>query len=92
MNIGQLYDETRPGGGRGTAGETPRDHSKNFHSARIIRGMVVALNADTGKEIWKTYAIEEEPKLTAAATVIPGVVFAAGLDGMLRALSTTFRA
>jgi outer membrane protein assembly factor BamB len=54
--------------------------------------MVVALNADTGKEIWKTYAIEEEPKLTAAATVIPGVVFAAGLDGMLRALSTTFRA
>ena len=27
------------------------------------RGMVVALNADTGKQIWKTYAIQEEPKL-----------------------------
>jgi len=27
------------------------------------RGMVVALNADTGKQLWKTYAIQEEPKL-----------------------------
>jgi polyvinyl alcohol dehydrogenase (cytochrome) len=28
-----------------------------------FRGMVVALNADTGKQIWKTYAIQEEPKI-----------------------------
>jgi polyvinyl alcohol dehydrogenase (cytochrome) len=27
------------------------------------RGMVVALNADTGKQIWKAYAIQEAPKL-----------------------------
>jgi len=28
------------------------------------RGSVVALSADTGKQIWKTYAISEEPKPT----------------------------
>lgn len=27
-----------------------------------FRGMVVALNAETGKQIWKTYTIQEEPK------------------------------
>ena len=29
-----------------------------------FRGSVVALNAETGRQIWKTYAIEEEPKRT----------------------------
>ncbi len=33
------------------------------YSCCTFRGLVVALNADTGKQVWKTYTIQQEPAL-----------------------------
>jgi len=56
-------------------------------------GAVVAMRLADGLEKWATYIAPQESMpthrgISAAVTVIPGVVFAAGLDGMLHALST----
>jgi len=40
--------------------EEPESSSYNYHCCNF-RGMVAALNADTGKQIWKTYTIDETP-------------------------------
>jgi polyvinyl alcohol dehydrogenase (cytochrome) len=56
-------------------------------------GGLVAVRLSTGAEKWFTPVPPQESMknhsgLTAAVTLIPGVVFAAGLDGMARAFST----
>lgn len=56
-------------------------------------GAVVAVRLTDGLERWSTLITPQESMTThrgntAAVTVIPGVVFAPGLDGMLRAFST----
>jgi len=57
-------------------------------------GGVDAINIADGKEKWYT-EVTSPPEMaghsgfSAAISVIPGVVFAAGLDGMLRAFNTT---
>lgn len=57
-------------------------------------GGVAAINIADGKEKWYT-EVASPPEMgthkgfSAAVSVIPGVVFAAGLDGVLRAFSTT---
>jgi polyvinyl alcohol dehydrogenase (cytochrome) len=40
--------------------EEPESSSYNYKCC-TFRGMVAALNADTGKQIWKTYTIDETP-------------------------------
>lgn len=40
--------------------EEPESSSYNYHCCSF-RGMVAALNADTGKQVWKTYTIDEVP-------------------------------
>jgi len=60
-------------------------------------GGVVAVGLADGVEKWFTpmeppagsEVMNKHPGQTAAVTVIPGVVFSAGLDGVLRALSAT---
>ena len=57
-------------------------------------GAVVAMRLSDGLEKWATYVAPQESMrahrgISAAVTLIPGVVFAAGLDGMLRAFSTS---
>ena len=56
-------------------------------------GALVAMRLSDGLEKWANYVAPQESMrmhrgITAAVTAIPGVVFAAGLDGMLRAFST----
>jgi len=56
-------------------------------------GAVVAMRLSDGLERWATYVPPQESMrghagISAAVTVIPGVVFAAGLDGVLHAFST----
>jgi polyvinyl alcohol dehydrogenase (cytochrome) len=56
-------------------------------------GGVIALDLKTGDRRWFAQAAPAQAQgprrgLTAALTVIPGVVFAGGWDGLLRALST----
>jgi polyvinyl alcohol dehydrogenase (cytochrome) len=56
-------------------------------------GGVVAVQLSDGMEKWYTpippqESMSSHPGLTAGVTVIPGVVFTAGLDGMLRAFTT----
>jgi polyvinyl alcohol dehydrogenase (cytochrome) len=56
-------------------------------------GGLVAVQLSDGVEKWYTPippqdSMDTHPGLTAGVTVIPGAVFTAGLDGMLRALST----
>jgi polyvinyl alcohol dehydrogenase (cytochrome) len=56
-------------------------------------GGVVALRISDGLERWYTPVTPQEsmkthPGFSAAITAIPGVVFAAGLDGMLRAFNS----
>src|SRR5262249_32377182 len=55
-------------------------------------GGVAAVQLSDGVERWYTpwppqASMRTHPGVTAALSVVPGVVFAAGLDGMLRALS-----
>ena len=55
---------------------------------------VVAVRLSDGMEKWYTpvlpqEAMKDHPGLSAAVTVIPGVVFTSGLDGMLRAFATS---
>lgn len=40
--------------------EEPEANSPNYRCC-TFRGVLVALNAETGKQIWKTYTIDEEP-------------------------------
>lgn len=40
--------------------EEPESSSYNYHCCSF-RGMVAALNSETGKQIWKTYTIDEVP-------------------------------
>ena len=56
-------------------------------------GTLVAMRLSDGLEKWATYIAPQESMRThtgisSAVTAIPGVVFTAGLDGMLRAFST----
>src|SRR6202030_4381979 len=56
-------------------------------------GGLVAVQLSDGIEKWYTpippqESMSSHPGLTAGVTVIPGVVFTAGLDGMLRAFAT----
>jgi polyvinyl alcohol dehydrogenase (cytochrome) len=56
-------------------------------------GGLVAVQLSDGVEKWYTPippqdSMDTHPGLTAGVTVIPGAVFTAGLDGMLRAFST----
>src|SRR5205807_1977481 len=56
-------------------------------------GALAAVRLKDGVEQWNTY-IDPQPSMashrgiSAAVSVVPGVVFTAGLDGMLRAFST----
>ena len=56
-------------------------------------GALAAVRLKDGVEQWNTY-VEPQPSMeshrgiSAAVSVVPGVVFAAGLDGTLRAFST----
>jgi polyvinyl alcohol dehydrogenase (cytochrome) len=71
------------------------DHQNAYFT--LHSGGMVAVELSDGVERWFTPikpapgddATKRHPGNTAAATVIPGVVFAPGLDGMLRGLSTT---
>ena len=56
----------------------------------LTSGGVVALDISTGKKKWLSAFNESGPHKGSpgAVTVIPGVVFAGGLDGVLRALAT----
>jgi polyvinyl alcohol dehydrogenase (cytochrome) len=53
-------------------------------------GAVAAVRLRDGVEQWVTYIDSPEPHrgVTAAVSVVPGVLFVSGLDGMLRAYST----
>jgi polyvinyl alcohol dehydrogenase (cytochrome) len=56
-------------------------------------GALVAMRLSDGLERWATYVAPQESMgthrgITAAVTAIPGVVFTAGLDGMVRAFSS----
>ncbi len=56
-------------------------------------GGIAAIRLSDGLERWSTWVTPQESMRThsgisAAVTVIPGVLFTAGLDGMLRAFST----
>ena len=56
-------------------------------------GGIAAVRLSDGVEKWYTPwtpqpSMETHPGVTAAVSVIPGVIFVAGLDGMLRALAT----
>jgi polyvinyl alcohol dehydrogenase (cytochrome) len=56
-------------------------------------GVLAAVRLRDGVEQWNTYidpqpSMESHRGISAAVSVVPGVVFAAGLDGMLRAFST----
>jgi polyvinyl alcohol dehydrogenase (cytochrome) len=56
-------------------------------------GGVAAIRLSDGLERWSTYVAPQDSMSThrgisAAVTLIPGVLFTAGLDGMLRAFST----
>jgi polyvinyl alcohol dehydrogenase (cytochrome) len=56
-------------------------------------GALAAVRLKDGVEQWNTYvepqpSIESHRGISAAVSVVPGVVFAAGLDGTLRAFST----
>jgi len=56
-------------------------------------GAVTAIRLTDGLERWATYVPPQESMrahrgLSAAVTAVPGVLFTAGLDGMLRAFST----
>ncbi len=54
-------------------------------------GGITAVQLSTGKQLWFTPTAKEGTRISnsAATTVIPGVVFAGGSDGKLRALSTS---
>jgi polyvinyl alcohol dehydrogenase (cytochrome) len=64
-----------------------------YHSK--IGGGLSALNLETGDEVWRTPhpgcgdVPGCSPAQSAAVTVIPGLVFSGGLDGRLRAYSTS---
>lgn len=67
------------------------DHDTAYFAFRS--GGVDAINIADGKEKWYTEVtsppeMEAHKGFSAAVSVVPGVVFAAGLDGMLRAFST----
>ena len=56
----------------------------------LSNGILAALDVSTGKPKWSTPVTSQTRRgLTAALTTIPGVVFAGGQDGILRAFSTT---
>jgi polyvinyl alcohol dehydrogenase (cytochrome) len=66
-----------------------------FAEGRMINrsGGLVALDLASGKRRWRTAVAPQQSMrshggFSAAISVIPGVVFAGGLDGMLRAFST----
>lgn len=56
----------------------------------LDNGMLAALNPATGERKWSVSIAAEGPRrgLTAALTTIPGVVFAGGQDGRLRAFAS----
>ncbi|HTW24705.1 MAG TPA: PQQ-binding-like beta-propeller repeat protein [Candidatus Baltobacteraceae bacterium] len=57
----------------------------------LQRGGIVALKLATGEVVWQTRfpsAAPRPPSNSAAATMMPGVVFVAGSDGSLHAVST----
>jgi polyvinyl alcohol dehydrogenase (cytochrome) len=56
-------------------------------------GVLAAVRLRDGVEQWNTYidpqpSMESHRGVSAAASVVPGVVFVSGLDGTLRAFST----
>lgn len=69
------------------------DHDNAYFAFRS--GGVAAIAIADGKEKWYTTVESTNPDMaihkgfSAAVSVVPGVVFAAGLDGMFHALSTT---
>jgi polyvinyl alcohol dehydrogenase (cytochrome) len=67
-----------------------------FGEGRLINrsGGLAALDLASGKRRWYTAvapqnSMRNHPGFSAAISVIPGVIFAGGLDGTLRAFSTT---
>jgi polyvinyl alcohol dehydrogenase (cytochrome) len=52
-------------------------------------GAMTALRISDGKQLWYTQLSKPESKNSAAASVIPGVAFVGGMDGMLHAVATS---
>ena len=50
--------------------EEPESSSPNYKCC-TMRGVVTALNAETGKPVWKTYTIEEKPTARKTAEGVP---------------------
>ncbi|MCY3969515.1 MAG: PQQ-binding-like beta-propeller repeat protein [Acidobacteria bacterium] len=76
----------------------PSEH-RGISTPSRTKGAMAAIRAETGERVWYTptppaNCPDPSPQrcgsgLDGAATVIPGVVFAGAMDGMLRAYSTT---
>lgn len=77
--------------GGGSDSETAYFAMRSFNRSGPPAG-VVAVRLSDGTEKWYTpippqESMKDHPGLSAAVSVIPGVVFTSGLDGMLRAFS-----
>ena len=69
------------------------DEEQAYFALRGTYGGVAAIRLKDGLERWfadipPQESMSQHPGLSAAVSVIPGVVFSAGLDGMLRAFSS----
>ena len=89
----ELFEKTPNAAGQIVFGGAADEHNAYF---ALMSGEMQAIRLQDGKKVWSTpWKPEETPDQMvhlgagAAVTVIPGVVFSGGWDGVLRAFSTT---